>query len=180
MSGLSVTAPKLSVFLFGLGAALHAALIPLRMFHRNPADPHTTSLVLVLNIALIVLGGFFYALLLRWAVAEAMEPRMTRFEALIRATLVGGLLGATSTVMALQGSYIAGAAKMMWETRAVAPSVDLGDWFAMAIIDLETYGLIEMMMFVIPGFILGALATVLVTLWARNRFLQSHPELRPA
>jgi hypothetical protein len=164
--------PRLKLFLVlaGIGAAVHLSSLHWRVFHVDPGDPSTSLLAIVMDTSFVVLGGLFYALFLKWPVKWAMRAGKNWRAAIFAASLAGGLLGAMATTSALEGSYLACGVILTRRAIVVAPGIGLGDAVLLSLIDVETYGLIETFIFVIPGFVVGALATVLAAWWLRPKY----------
>jgi hypothetical protein len=163
--------PRLKVFLVlaGIGAAVHLAALHWRVFQVDPAEPSTSLLAVVMDTSFVVLGSLFYALFLKWPVKWAMRAGKTLRAVTFAASLAGGLLGAMATTSALEGSYLACGVILTRRAMVVAPGIGLRDAVLLSLIDVETYGLIETFIFVIPGFIVGGLATVLAAWWLRPK-----------
>jgi hypothetical protein len=161
---------KLFLLLAGIGASVHLASLHWRVFHADPGDPSTSLLAVVMDTSFVVLGSLFYALFLKCPVNWAVRAGKTLRAASFAACLAGGLLGAMATTSALEGSYLACGVILTRRAMVVAPGIGLGDAVLLSVIDVETYGLIETFIFVIPGFIVGAMATVLAAWWLRPKY----------
>lgn len=156
-------ATKVIFILGGIGVVVHLVSLHWRVFHVDPTDASTFLMVAVADSTLVLLGGLFYALLLRWPVNEAARSG----KHFVAAILVGGLFGSAATVSALQGSYVASAIALVWKEKMSVPDVSLRSAFLLSIMEVETYGLIETVLFILPGAMIGALVTALVARWVR-------------
>jgi hypothetical protein len=148
---------QIFLILGGIGAAVHAASLRWSLFSQAPTAGSPSPggrLVMVMNVTLVVLGAIFYALLLRWPVNELVRNRRVS----VGLVLLGGLLGMFATFAALQGRYLAGAFYLMGVAESGLRSV-----FLLSIIEIETYGLIELFYFLVPAFLCGALVTATVS-----------------
>ena len=74
---------------------------------------------------------------------------------------------------ALQGGYLAGAFYLTYQTKVGVAESSLRSDFLLSIMEIETYGLIEVFYFLVPAFLCGTLATATV---ARSFFAKAFPQ----
>jgi hypothetical protein len=166
---------KILVLLGGSGAAVHLVLLHWRMFRRNPAAPSASFMIVLADAAFVLLGGLFYALLLRWPVTESVRAGKISFAM----TFLGGWLGTFAGVAALHGSDLAFACAITYKAMTSLPAGmaaqdgSLTMAFKLALLSIETYGLIETFYILIPAFVCGALVTAIVSGWSARRV--EHP-----
>jgi hypothetical protein len=110
------------------------------------------------NASLGLLGGLFYALFLRYPVMESIRDRKSSPFVLFK----GGVLGAVATSLALQAFYLGAACILTYKMMVGVPEGSLRTAFLLAILEIETYGLIEVFYFAIPAFVCGVLVTAVV------------------
>jgi hypothetical protein len=166
---------QIFLILGGIGAAVHAVSLRWSFFRWNPTDtwpPFENEFALVMNATLVVLGALFYTLFLRWPVNESVRERRIS----VAVVLMGGLCGMFATLAALQGRYLAGASFLTYQMMASVPRVSLSQAFLLSIMEIETYGLIEMFYFMVPAFLCGALVTATVS---RSSFTKAFPGPAP-
>jgi len=109
----------------------------------------------LVNVAFVLLGGFFFALFLRHPISGSMVDHKTS----LSRVLTGGLGGMLATLAALQGRYIVLASFLTYITKVGVPEGSLRTGFLLAIMEIETYGLIEMLYAMVPAFVCGGLTT---------------------
>jgi hypothetical protein len=119
-----------------------------------------------MSVTLVVLGAIFYALFLRWPVNELVRNRRIS----VGLALLGGLLGMFATFAALQGRYLAGALYLTCQMKIGVAESSLRIGFPLSIMEIETYGLIELFHFLVPTFQCGALVTATVP---RSLFIEA-------
>jgi hypothetical protein len=153
---------QIFLILGGIGAAVPAASLRWSGFWRDPAAAWPSSggrFVMVMNVALVVLGAIFYALFLRWPVNELVRNRRIS----VGLVLLGGLMGMFATFAALQGRYLAGALYLTYQMNTGVGESGLRSDFLLSIMEIETYGLIELFYFLVPAFLCGVLVTATVS-----------------
>jgi hypothetical protein len=153
---------RIFLILGGIGVAVHAVSLRWSFAKWDPADtwpPHGHEFVLVMNATLVVLGGLFYALFLRWPVNESIRERKIS----LAVVLLGGLWGMFATLVALEGRYLAGACFMTYLATVAYPDGSLKTTFLLAIMEIETYGIFETFYFLVPAFLCGAIVTAAVS-----------------
>jgi hypothetical protein len=122
-----------------------------------PADRSFVNNVFV-NAGLSALGGGFYVLFLRRPVIEFVRGG----SALVLAPLKGGFWGIVATFAASQGIFLAAAFVLTYKMKTAVPEGSLVMAFQLAVMEIETYGLLLMFYILIPAFICGALVTAVV------------------
>ncbi len=163
---------QIFLILGGIGAAVHAASLRWSAFSRDPTTAWPSSgdrFVMVMNVTLVVLGAIFYALFLRWPVNELVRNRRIS----VGLVLLGGLLGMFATFAALQGRYLAGAFYLTCQSKIGVAESGLSSDFLLSIMEIETYGLIEVFYFLVPAFLCGTFVTAAV---ARSFFAEAFPQ----
>ena len=167
-----MAAKSIKVFLTigAIGVALHLLLLSWIAYwqYQVLADRSFVDNLLV-NVGLSILGGGFYALFLRYPVMESIRDRKTSPFVLFK----GGVLGAVATSLALQGLYLGAACVLTYQAKVGLPRSSLRMDFMLALLPIETYGLMEVFYFAIPAFVCGALVTAGV---AHLLFLRSTPQ----
>lgn len=164
MASRNESTTKITVILLSIGAVVHLACARWIMFRADPTEPSTFVLAAVGDTVLIFLGGLFYAILLKPPVNSAVHSGNR-----LGAILLGGLLGSMATVLALHGSYIACAIALTLKEKSEVPTGSLRSAFLLSIMEIETYGLIETFIVVIPAVICGALVTAILSIWLRSQ-----------
>ena len=143
----------------GFGAAIHLLFLHWKQFEEGAAadvGPHVNDPLA--NIAFGLLGGLFYALLLRYPITESVRTRRVSPLALLK----GAMAGAIASFATIQAFCIGGSCLVAYKGKMAVPDVSLGMAFGLAMLDSETYGIIAMFYFVIPALICGMLVTAVV------------------
>jgi hypothetical protein len=143
----------------GMGVAIHLLLLRCIVYwgYPPPADRSFVNNFFV-NGALGLFGGLFYALFLKRPVAASLQARRISLSGLVK----GGLWGILATFAAFQGLYLLAGCSLALKMRAGVPESHPFTNFVLAILEIETYGLLEMVYFIIPAFVTGMLATAAV------------------
>ncbi len=150
---------QIFLILGGIGATVHAASLRWSAFSRDPTAAWPSCFVVVMNVTLVVLGAMFYALFLRWPVKQLVRNRRIS----VGLVLLGGLLGMFATFAALQGRYLTGAFCLTYQVKIGVAESSLRSDFLLAIMEIGTYGLIEVFYFLVPAFLCGTLVTATVS-----------------
>jgi hypothetical protein len=150
---------KVPLAVGALGVIVHLLFIRCVAYWSYPA-PADRSFVnnFFVNIGFGILGGMFYALLLKQPVIDLTLGGRSLAPALIK----GGLWGMVATVAASQGIFLAAAVFLAFQMKAAVPEGSLVTAFELAALEIETYGLIEVSYILIPAFVGGTLITAVV------------------
>ncbi len=117
-----------------------------------------------------LLAAFFYALFLRYPVSWCIRDRRISLFALC----TGALGGAMATTLAFQGRYFMAACFLTYTMKTGVPEGSVRIAFELALLNIETYALVELLYMTIPAFLCGTLVTTLV-----SRALIQSPGARP-
>ncbi len=150
-------ASRVTQALFVYGALFHFIALRIYVFvaYKPPADRSVVDNLSV-NISLAILGGLFTAILLFWL-------RFPRSNLDLRARLLRILGGAfcamLSTVIAVEFVLVGLAMRLAWQMYSPVPGLSLFAAFELAMIDIETYGLIVVLQWAPYSFVGGAIVS---------------------
>ena len=103
-------------------------------------------------------AAFFYALFLRYPVTWSIRARSISLFALC----TGALGGAMATTLAFQVRYLMSACFLTYTMQRGGPEGSVRIAFELALLNIETYALVELLYMTIPAFLCGTLVAALV------------------
>jgi hypothetical protein len=148
---------RLLVTLGGIGAIIQLIFLHWSGFR---SQDNTTSFVnnYYVTGTTCVLAAFFYALFLSHPVGWCIRARRISLFAIC----TGALGGAMATTLAFQGRYLVAACFLTYTMQRGVPEGSVKIAFELALLNIETYALIELLYMTIPAFLCGTMVTALV------------------
>lgn len=149
---------RLLVTLGGIGAIIQVIFLHWSVFRGEVNAGSFVNNYYVTGTTCLA-AAFFYALFLRYPVTWCIRARSISLFALC----TGALGGAMATTLAFQVRYLMSACFLTYTMQRGVPEGSVRIAFELALLNIETYALIELLYVTIPAFLCGVLVTTLVS-----------------